>query len=116
MKNRSGKGFTLIELMIVVAILGVIASIFVPLIVYWDEKVKQREATSYLTAVERYWNEKGNLESFPVEKHPLQYYTAKFTGDEVRLEGNIDDDATRDVWLWMTANKHFTHVTNDVVE
>ena len=65
MKHNVQKGFTLIELMIVVAIIGILAALAIP--AYQDYTIKSRVsegaslAGSFKTAMEVYWSEKGNL-------------------------------------------------------
>lgn len=65
MKHSVQKGFTLIELMIVVAIIGILAALAIP--AYQDYTIKARvnEGASVTgavkTAMEVYWSEKGNL-------------------------------------------------------
>ncbi len=48
---RSKKGFTLIELMIVVAIIGILAAIAIPNFLKFQAKSKQSEAKSNLGAI-----------------------------------------------------------------
>jgi len=50
-KMRSRKGFTLIELMIVVAIIGILAAIAIPNFLKFQAKSKQSEAKTNLKAV-----------------------------------------------------------------
>src|SRR5512140_245324 len=50
-KLRSKKGFTLIELMIVVAIIGILAAIAIPNFLKFQAKSKQSEAKSNLGAI-----------------------------------------------------------------
>ena len=63
MKHNVQKGFTLIELMIVVAIIGILAAIAIP--AYTDYTIKSRisEGASLVgapkTAMELYWSESG---------------------------------------------------------
>ncbi len=60
--RRKDKGFTLIELMIVVAIIGILAAIAIPNFMNYQCKAKQSEAKSNLgnirTAEEAYYAEK----------------------------------------------------------
>ncbi len=65
MKQSVQKGFTLIELMIVVAIIGILAALAIP--AYQDYTIKSRvgEGASlsgaFKTAIEVYWSENGTL-------------------------------------------------------
>ena len=65
MKQSLQKGFTLIELMIVVAIIGILAALAIP--AYQDYTIKSRvgEGASlsgaFKTAIEVYWSENGTL-------------------------------------------------------
>jgi len=65
MKQSVQKGFTLIELMIVVAIIGILAALAIP--AYTDYTIKSRVAEgaslsgSAKTAIEVYWSENGTM-------------------------------------------------------
>ena len=51
MKRQLSKGFTLIELMIVVAIIGILAAIAIPNFLKFQSRARQSEAKSNLKAV-----------------------------------------------------------------
>lgn len=61
--NRNQKGFTLIELMIVVAIIAILAAIAIPLYLNYTAKAESSEAITLMdgakTAVVSYYNETG---------------------------------------------------------
>jgi len=67
-KLRSKKGFTLIELMIVVAIIGILAAIAIPNFLKFQAKSKQSEAKSNLAAIftgqTSYFGEFNNYSNF----------------------------------------------------
>jgi prepilin-type N-terminal cleavage/methylation domain-containing protein len=64
-KMRNTKGFTLIELMIVIAIIGILAAIAIPMYRTQTCKAKLTEVTNAMSAVasaiSAYYNEKGEL-------------------------------------------------------
>jgi len=68
MKQSVQKGFTLIELMIVVAIIGILAALAIPAYTDYTIKAKASEAATlsgaYKTAVEIYFSEEGTLPDF----------------------------------------------------
>jgi len=82
MIGRRPKGFTLIDLMIVIVILGVLAAIVLPLVSHHLDQARQAAAEATLTSVEKalelYWM-KNNA-------YPTSISTLVFqTGDQATL-------------------------------
>ena len=128
--QRNQKGFTLIELMIVVVIIGILAALAIPRFMTASTKAKQSEAKQILKQVyvmERaYFQENGvysnNLATIGVEVGTFgsQRYTytvvvtgPAFVASAIAPDPGIDDDATTDEW---TINEDGTLVNtvNDV--
>lgn len=119
-KIRNKKGFTLIELMIVVAIIAILAAIAIPNFLKFQAKSKQSEARTMLTGVyeaemgffatENYFSGTANVVGFEPASPP-KYYTdpsepgtnriiaAGFTNFTATVSGNIDRDDYRDFWM-----------------
>ena len=91
-KIRNRKGFTLIELMIVVAIIAILAAIAIPNFLKFQAKSKQSEARTILTGVyeaelaffatENYFSEVTGLIGFETASNP-KYYLQYPGGDVV---------------------------------
>jgi len=106
------KGFTLIELMIVVAIIGILAAIAIPNFMSYQCKAKQSEAKSNLGAIkvqqEAYFAEYDKYGSTTTGVGFSTKGTARYlysmSGVTATLyqsvaTGNVDDDATLDKWM-----------------
>jgi type IV pilus assembly protein PilA len=146
---KGKKGFTLIELMIVVAIIGILAAIAIPNFLRFQAKSKQSEAKTNLggifTAETAYFAEQNGYNGLDVvswaPSGTCRYAyaaSAGFTlGDNTAANvaaavargtfdntvgafsflaaaaGNIDTDATLDVWT-MNQNRALINVADDV--
>ena len=133
-KIHNRKGFTLIELMIVVVIIGILASLAIPRFMTASTRSKQSEARQLLKQIytmQHAYRQANNTYgdggvtaaaggSFPqigVEVMAGARYSyvmvaaaATFT---CTATGNIDDDATDDVWT-VNENGVINNTTNDV--
>jgi len=109
---RNRKGFTLIELMIVVVIIGILAALAIPRFMQASMKSKQSEAKGILkqiyTMEHAYRQEHDvyvtDLNTIGVELQPqpprrYDYVIAlNGTGFTATATANLDDDATIDTW------------------
>ena len=123
-KKNGQKGFTLIELMIVVVIIGILAALAIPRFMRATTKSKQSEAKQILKQIyvmqQAYRQEKdtyfitaavagsatpNNFATIGIEIGPTARYsyslvgnTTLFTCTAQALGANLDDDATIDTW------------------
>jgi prepilin-type N-terminal cleavage/methylation domain-containing protein len=122
--HRSNKGFTLIELMIVVVIIGILAALAIPRFMASTTKSKQSEAKQILKQIyvmerayrqefDTYWGngitaDAANPDNFArigVQIGPNARYTYSlvagantFTATADAPNPGLDDDATPDTW------------------
>lgn len=126
--RKKDKGFTLIELMIVVAIIGILAAIAIPNFLRYQAKTKQSEAKTNLgsifTSQVTYFGENdtyagaigaGSLGWAPegTTRYAYSVTTATITLFSAEARGNIDTDSSVDVWI-IDHTRTLTNTSNDV--
>ncbi len=124
--HKKAKGFTLIELMIVVAIIGILAAIAIPNFLRYQAKTKQSEAKTNLSSIFTtqisYFGEEdtfcGDLATLGWEPEGETRYVYSMVGATTTLfsalaTGNIDTDATADEWT-INEQKILDNRVNDV--
>ena len=124
------KGFTLIELMVAVAIIGVLTAIAVGFFRSYAMRAKQSEAkellSSIYTAESVYFGEKGtyvlpSVAGFAPSNSP-RYYTNIGDGSfgftstsfTASCSANLDNDSTADVWVVTEASRQPVNTSNDI--
>jgi prepilin-type N-terminal cleavage/methylation domain-containing protein len=121
-------GFTLIELMIVVAIIGILAAVAIPRYQNYVAKSKQAEADEIMSAIYTseilYQSEYGtyaNSEAaMGVDLTGRRYYSATTftnvtdTTYTATITANLDNDATLDTWAMTEVDPVATQTCNDI--
>jgi type IV pilus assembly protein PilE len=123
--QKNQKGFTLIELMIVVVIIGILAALAIPRFMTASTKSKTSEAQLILKQVytmERAYKQQydaynANLATIGVEVSADARYAYAIVADAVSFTAtataNLDDDGTIDTWT-IDQDGDLQHTVDDI--
>ena len=122
---RNKKGFSLIELIVTIVVLGIIASLAIPLYLNYRKKAITIEAKANLSQLYKYeidyFSEHdtfiSDLNTLGFNPEGNRYYQYEITessttGFTATASGNIDNDPVLDVWT-INDDRNLVHVTQD---
>ncbi|MEC8971621.1 MAG: prepilin-type N-terminal cleavage/methylation domain-containing protein [SAR324 cluster bacterium] len=125
--KRLRRGFSLLEVMIVVVIIGILATLAYPSLEGYLQRSKQTEAKVGLSAVytaqkiyfainQTYADSLSNLD-VQLETGGSSRYSITLTGSSssftATAKGNLDDDAVLDIWT-IDHNKTLQNTVSDI--
>jgi len=100
-KNKHTQGFTLVELMIVIAIIGILSAIAVPNFLSYQKKgydsAAQAEAMSFLSLSLTYYGDKGTGSEGQVTLDNSHYPKGFAHNDDISISGSISQDSLGDL-------------------
>ncbi len=125
--SRLSRGFSLLEVMIVVVIIGILATLAYPSLEGYLQRSKQTEAKVSLSAIytaqkiyfatnQTYADSLSKLD-VELESGESARYNFTISGDSssftATARGNLDDDAALDTWT-IDQNKNLQNTVNDI--
>ena len=123
--RRRFHGFSLMEVMIVVVIIGILAALAYPNLEKYLKRARQTEAKTNLSAIytaqkiyftlhQSYAEDINELDLSLVQGDPYTFTMEASTSTfKAQAEGNIDDDDALDIWT-IDQDKDLRYTTDDV--
>ena len=125
MRCRSTQGFSLIEVMIVVAIIGILATLAYPSLEGYLQRAKQSEVKTNLAAIDTaeklyHASNRSYTDDFAalgvgIADDAIYSYGITATTFTATATANLDDDATEDTWT-IKQDKQLVQTTDDLAD
>ncbi len=133
MKPRNSHGFTLIEIMIVLVIIGILAALTIPRYMLWKTRSEVKETLKQIYAMQRAYRQEfnsyclsgveasaNNPDAFArlgikIETDAQYSYTmvvANIDSFRCNARANLDSDSTEDLWT-IDQSGELVNTTND---